>query len=372
MVKKISFQISKEYKDFLCEVKARIKNTRLRAALAVNQEIIRFYWELGKLIIEKQKASNWGDKLIEVLAVDLKNSFPETQGFSRSNLHSMRKFAEVYPSFKIVQALPGQLPWTHNLVLLEKTKSRQARLWYAQKAIDNGWSYRVLMAQIKAELYEAQGCKGAKTTNFHLKLPNPQSSLAEETIKDPYKFHFLTMGKDAQEKEIHAGLLGHARQFLMELGRGFALYATHYPIKVSNKRFEIDLLMYHTELHCYFVIEIKRGEFHPRDTGQLNFYLSAVDDLLKSSQDNPTIGLLLCEKKDRIIAEYALRDVNKPMSISEFELSKILPKEFKTKLPTIAEIETELNIGLGRKEVLIDPKKRFKKAAKKPGEKDTH
>lgn len=255
----------------------------------------------------------------------------------------MKKFAESYPSIQIVQALPGQLPWTHNLVLLERVKDTDARLWYAQEALTNGWSYRMLITQIKDQLYETKGIKIGKTTNFQLKLPSPQSSLAEETVKDPYKFHFLTIGEDAHEKELHHGLLAHVKQFLMALGQGFALYGTHYPLQISNKRFEIDLLMYHTKLHCYVVIELKRGEFHPKDAGQLNFYLSAVDDILKSPHDNPTLGLLLCEKKDRVIAEYALRDVNKPMGISEYELAKTLPKEIRRDLPTIAEIEAELN-----------------------------
>lgn len=342
-VKGGSLQISKDYKQFLQEIKQRIKSARLRAALAVNQEVIKFYWEIGRLIIEKQKNSQWGDKLIEALAVDLKKSFPDTQGFSRSNLHSMRKFSEAYSTFEIVQALPGQLPWTHNLVLLEQVKEPEQRLWYARQALEEGWSYRSLLNQVKNKLYETKGNNKVKTTNFHSKLPSPQSHLAEETIKDPYKFHFLTVGEDAHEKEIHKGLLNHVKQFLMELGHGFALYGTHYSLKVSNKRYEIDLLMYHTKLHCYVVVEIKRGEFQPKDAGQLNFYLSAVDDLLRTPQDNPTIGLLLCEKKDKIVAEYALRDINKPMGISEFELSKALPKKLKSSLPTISEIEAELN-----------------------------
>jgi predicted nuclease of restriction endonuclease-like (RecB) superfamily len=363
--KKLSLQINKDYKDFLQEIKRRIKSSRLRAALTVNQEVIKFYWEIGQLIIEKQNASSWGDKLIEALASDLKKGFPDTQGFSRSNLHSMRKFAQVYPSFEIVQALPGQLPWTHNLVMLEQVKSTEQRLWYAQQTLEHGWSYRALIAQIKEKLYETKGNNKIKTTNFHLKLPSPQSSLAEETIKDPYKFHFLTVGEDAHEKEIHQGLLNHVKQFLMALGQGFALYGTHHPLQISNKRYELDLLMYHTKLHCYVVIEIKRGEFHPRDTGQLNFYLSAVDDVLKTPQDNPTIGLLLCEKKDRVIAEYALRDVNKPMGISEFELFKALPKKLKTNLPTIAEIEAELNTEFVKQTAPKIPLKKKIKSLKK-------
>ncbi|KAB2831839.1 MAG: DUF1016 domain-containing protein [Caedimonadaceae bacterium] len=254
MKKNALLQTSKDYKDFLQEIKNKIKAVRLQAALAVNQELIKFYWEIGKLIIEKQKLSNWGDKLIEALAKDLQSSFPDTQGFSRSNLHSMKRFAEAYETLEIVQALPGQLPWTHNLVLLERVKDSKARAWYAQQTLENGWAYRTLLAYIKENLYEAQGRQDLKTTNFQLKLPPPQSNLAEETIKDPYKFHFLTIGREAQEKEIHRGLLEHIKHFLMALGQGFALYGTHYPLYVSDKRFEIDLLMYHTKLPCYVVI----------------------------------------------------------------------------------------------------------------------
>lgn len=347
--KMIPLQVNKEYKNFLREIKEKVKTANLRAALAVNQELIKFYWEIGNLIIEKQKKANWGEKLIDALARDLKESFPDTQGFSRSNLHSMRKFAETYVSFEIVQALPGQLPWTHNLVLLEKVKYSEERFWYAKQAIEESWSYRTLLKHIKEKLYQAKGIKNIKTTNFHLRLPNPQSELAHETIKDPYKFDFLTVGKDAHEKEIHSGLLNHVKQFLMELGQGFALYGTHYPIQVSSKRFQIDLLMYHTKLHCYVVIELKRGSFHPRDTGQLKFYLTAVDNILKSPEDNPTIGLLLCEKKDQVIAEYALQDINKPMGISEFRLLKTLPKKLESDLPTISDIEAELNTELSQK-----------------------
>ncbi|MBP6985409.1 MAG: DUF1016 family protein [Alphaproteobacteria bacterium] len=343
MGKAISFHTEKEYKYFLQEIKNKIQVTRMQTSLAVNQQLIMFYWELGRMILDKQQLSNWGDKLIEELALDLKKSFPDTQGFSRSNLHSMKKFAQAYETPEIVQALPGQLPWTHNLVLLERLKDNDMRMWYARRTLENGWSYRMLMSHIKEDLYTAQGCNDLKINNFPSLLAAPQSKLAEEILKDPYKFHFLTIGQDAHEKDIHRGLLDHVKQFLMELGQGFALYSTHYPITVSEKRFEIDLLMYHTKLHCYVVVELKRGEFQPRDAGQLNFYLSAVDDILKTPEDKPSIGLLLCEKKDRVVAEYALRDVNKPIGISEYELGQALPKEILGKLPTIEEIEAELN-----------------------------
>ncbi len=243
----------------------------------------------------------------------------------------------------------GQLSWTHNIVLLERVETQDVRLWYAQQTIKNGWSYRILMHQIKEQLYESQSNIALKTTNFKQNLPQLQSDLAEEIIRDPYRFHFLTIGNDAHEKEVQRGLIAHMSKFLLALGQGFAFYANNYSLKVSKKTYEIDLLMYHTKLHCYVVIELKRGEFHPKDAGQLNFYLSAVDKLLKTPYDNPTIGLLLCEKKDRVIAEYALRDINKPIGISEYELLKALPKEIRGSLPTIEEIEAELNNDLLKK-----------------------
>jgi len=340
-----SLQLDSSYKSLLRDIKSRIKKARLKASLAANQEIILFYWELGRLIIDQQKQSSWGDKLIDALADDLQNSFPESKGFSRSNLHNMKRFAENYPSIEIVQALPGQLPWTHNVVLLERLKTNEERAWYANQVIENGWSYRVLIQEIQNKLYKRQGSKTLKTTNFHDRLPNPQSDLAQETIRDPYRFHFLTLGDDAHEKEVQKGLVSHVTQFLLALGQGFTFYASAYSLKVSNKTFQIDILMYHTRLHCYVVIELKRGDFHPKDAGQLNFYLSAVDKQLKTPEDNPTIGLILCEKKDRVIAEYALQDVNKPIGISVYELSKALPKKLKDQLPTIEEIETELNLS---------------------------
>lgn len=219
----------------------------------------------------------------------------------------------------------------------------QVKQWYAQKTLECGWPYRELQTQIKARLYERQSNSSAKINNFKDKLPSHTSQLAQEMIKDPYKFHFLTVGKDAHEKDVHNGLVEHVKQFLMELGQGFALYGTKYPIRVSNKRFEIDLLMYNTRLHCYVVIELKRGDFNPQDTGQLNFYLSAIDEQLKMPHDGQTIGLLLCENKDRVIAEYALKRIDSPIGISEYELSKSLPKRLESVLPTIAEIETELS-----------------------------
>lgn len=300
---------------------------------------------MGKLIIERQTKATWGDKLFDILAEDLNRSFPETKGFSKTNLKNMRLFAAHYPTREFSQALPDQLTWTHHVVLIQMINSEEIyrKQWYALKTFENGWSYRELRTQIQSDLYHRQSHVVAKTTNFNDKLPALQSQLAQEIIKDPYKFHFLTVGEDAHEKDIHSGLLGHIKQFLMELGQGFALYGSNYPIQVSGKRFEIDLLMYNTKLHAYVVVELKRGDFHPKDAGQLNFYLSAIDDQLKMPEDGQTIGLLLCEKKDRVIAEYALRRIDSPMGISEYELLKSLPAKLNNILPTTDEIEIEMN-----------------------------
>lgn len=337
--------IDENYKALLTEIKSRLQKSQLKAAINVNLELIQFYFEVGKLIIEQQERSKWGDKLFDVLATDLSRSFPGTKGFSRTNLKNMRTFAMHYRNAEFSQALPDQLTWTHHVVLLQSINEQDLRKkqWYAIKVIENGWSYRQLKEQILSNLYERQADKGIKTTNFNDKLPAPASDLAQEMIKEPYKFHFLTLGDDAYEKEIQKGLLGHVKQFLMELGQGFALYGTNYPILVSKRRFEIDLLMYNTKLHSYVVIEIKRGEFKPEHTGQLNFYLSAVDQQLKMPEDGPTIGLLLCENKDRVIAEYALKNVESPIGISEYQLSKSLPARLHNILPTTDEIEAELN-----------------------------
>jgi predicted nuclease of restriction endonuclease-like (RecB) superfamily len=340
----LNLRSDEQYQNLLNEIKLRLKKAQLRAAVIVNHEMIQFYWEVGKLILERQQSSKWGDKLYKILSKDLCQSFPATDGFSITNLRNMRRFAEHYPKGEFAQALPAQLTWTHHVVLLQiDSKKTHIKQWYADKTLEAGWAYRELHTQIKDDLYSRQSNVVIKTTNFKDKLPALTSELAQEMIKDPYKFHFLTIGEEAHEKDVHNGLLEHVRQFLMELGQGFALYGSKYPIQVSDKRFEIDLLMYNTKLHSYVVVELKRGEFHPKDAGQLNFYLSAIDEQLKMPEDGQTIGLLLCEKKDRVIAEYALRGVDSPMGISEYQLSKSLPKRFESVLPTTAEIEAELN-----------------------------
>ncbi len=341
----LQLHLDKDYQNLLNEIKVRLKEAQLRAAITLNQALIQFYWDIGQLIIRRQQESKWGDKLFEALSNDLRRSFPNTEGFSKTNLKNMRLFAKNYPNSEFSQALPDQLTWTHHIVLIQAFSSEELDIkqWYAQQTIENDWPYRALQTQIKSDLYSRQSRLDHKTTNFKHKLPSPQSQLAQEMIKDPYKFHFLSVGKEAHEKDIQDGLLTHVKEFLMELGQGFALYGTRYPINVSGKRFEIDLLMYNTKLHLYVVVELKRGDFNPRDTGQLNFYLSAVDEQLKMPEDGPTIGLLLCEKKDKVIAEYSLRRVNSPMGIAEYEVSKSLTEGLNSILPTTDEIETELS-----------------------------
>ncbi|MCE3237724.1 MAG: hypothetical protein K0R24_705 [Gammaproteobacteria bacterium] len=338
-----SFRIDPRYKSFLLKIKSKIRTTQLQASIVVNKILLEFYWEVGTLILKKQKVSKWGDNLLGVLAEDLQHSFPDTEGFSVANLKNMKLFAQSYPKFKIGQTVSSQLPWSHNIALLRIVKQKEERDWYAKQTLQNGWSYRQLISQIEGKLYKRQGPKKIKTSNFHQRLPESQSALAEEILKDPYKFHFLTVGKDAHEQEIERGIVAHITQFMLELGQGFAFIGNQYSLVIDRREFRLDLLFYHLKLRSYFVIEIKKGEFKPEHAGKLNFYLSAVDELLKTPHDNPSIGLLLCEKKNKIFAEYSLRDIKKPIGISEYQLSKALPKKLQTSLPTIEEIEMELN-----------------------------
>lgn len=333
-----------EYKSLLAEIKHKLKASQLRAVIAVNQQLLQFYWEVGSLILEQQKAAKWGDKLLSALEQDLRASFPDTEGFSRTNLKYMRRFAEAYPDFKIGQTLSDQLPWSHHIALLTHVESADAREWYMQEAIKNGWGYRHFVAELKSNLYGRQGKKAIKTSNYLSTLTEPHSTLAHEALKEPYKFHFLTIGNDAHELEVERGLVAHITQFMLELGQGFSFVGNQYPIEIDGREFRLDLLFYHLKLRSFVVIELKTGEFKPEYAGKLNFYLSAVDELLKQPQDNPTIGILLCEKKNKIFAEYALRDIKKPIGISEYHLSKVLPKKLQTSLPTIEELEAELNV----------------------------
>ena len=335
--------INQDYKDFLIDLKTRIRSAQIKAAHVVNRELIQLYWEMGKSIIERQKLTQWGSSFLEQLSKDLKNEFPGMAGFSTTNLKVMRKFAEEYQGPLIGQQAVDQLPWGHIQILLFQIKDLKIREWYASKTLKNGWSRSVLEMQIETDLYSRQGKPAIKVTNFHERLPKPQSDLAEQEIKDPYIFDFLTIAEGAHERATEKELTRHITKFLLELGSGFSFVGNQVPIKVGDSDFFIDMLFYHLKLRSYVVIELKARKFKPEDAGQLNFYLSAVDAQLKTGQDNPTIGILLCKSKDKIVAEYALNNVTSPIGVSDYQLTKMMPKNLKTSLPTIEEIEAELS-----------------------------
>ncbi|MGP8290249.1 PDDEXK nuclease domain-containing protein [Vreelandella zhanjiangensis] len=327
------------YAAWLAELKSRIHSAQQRATLAVNRELVMLYWQIGQDILQRQAEQGWGAKVIDRLAHDLRTAFPEGKGFSRANLMYMRAFAEAWPDAEIVQQAVGQLPWGHNLVLLSKLKEPAERLAYAHAALEHGWSRNVLMMQIETRLLERQG---AAVTNFETRLPKPQSDLARESLKDPYRFDFLGLSAESQEREVEGALVRHVTEFLLELGAGFAFVGRQVVVDVGGEEFFIDLLFYHLKLRCYVVIELKTGKFKPEHLGQLGFYLTAVDRQLKDEQDNPSIGLLLCKSKNKVVAEYALSDKSQPMGIAEYKLLESLPTELQTGLPSIEQIEQEL------------------------------
>jgi len=330
---------SKSYQDLLVRLKSQIQTAQLRAALAVNGELVLLYWRIGKEILLRQQEQGWGAKVIDLLARDLRQAFPVVQGFSPRNLKYMRALAEAWPDEAIVQQAVAQIPWGHNVRLLDFVKNAEERLWYIQQTIQNGWSRNVLVIQIESGLYRRQG---KALTNFQATLPAPQSDLAQQLIKDPYNFDFLTLAKEAQERDLERGLLEHLRQFLMELGVGFAFVGSQVPLEVGGEDFKLDLLFYHLKLRCFVVIELKMTPFQPEYAGKMNFYLAVVDDLFRHSDDKPSIGLILCKTKNRLIAEYALRNTTTPMGIAEFRHLEKLPEQLKGTLPTIEEIEAEL------------------------------
>jgi predicted nuclease of restriction endonuclease-like (RecB) superfamily len=327
------------YAEWLAEVKQRVHEAQQRATLSVNRELVLLYWQLGRDILARQSEQGWGSKVIDRIATDLKSAFPEMKGFSPRNLKYMRAFAEAWPDAKFVQGVLAQLPWYHHLALLDRLEREDARRWYAAKAIKHNWSRNVLVMQIETR---AQERSGAAVTNFDALFPKPQSDLARESLKDPYRFDFLGLTEEAQERAIETALVKHVTQFLLELGAGFAFVGRQVLLNVGGDEFFLDLLFYHLKLRCYVVIEIKGGKFNPEHTGQLSFYLTAVDAQVKAPEDNPTIGLLLCKSKNKIVAEYALRDTNKPMGVAEYQLVESLPKELETSLPSIEQIEREL------------------------------
>lgn len=330
----------KEYVKLLDQLKNDIQQTQLKAALSVTKELTMLYWRTGKALSQKIRAEGWGSKAIERLALDLRSSFPTVAGFSVRNLKYMRKFADSYQGLNCATAV-AQIPWGHNIALMERVISSDQRFWYAQKTLENNWSRASLVLWIESDLYSRQG---KSINNFKATLPEYDSDLAEQTMKDPYNFDFLTIDAKAREREIELGLTAHIQKFLLELGQGFAFIGRQYPINIGSKEFFIDMLFYHIKLRCFIVVELKAEEFDAQNLGQINLYLSAVDSLLRHPGDQPTIGLLLCKSKDNFVAEYALRDIKKPIGISSYttKLVESLPKNFKGSLPTIEEIEAEL------------------------------
>lgn len=330
------------YGDWLSELKVRIQSAQQRAALAVNRELVLLYWQIGHDILVRQSLQGWGAKVIDRLAVDLRAAFPEMKGFSPRNLKYMRAFAAAWPDSQFVQETLAQLPWYHHLTLLEKLSNAQSRRWYAAQAIEHNWSRNILVIQIESQLMER---KGQALSNFDQSLPKVESDLARESLKDPYRFDFLTLTADSQEREIEQALVKHVTDFLLELGSGFAFVGRQVLLDVGGDEFFIDLLFYHLKLRCYVVIELKAGKFKPEHLGQLSFYLTAVDAQVKHQQDGPTIGLLLCKSKNKVVAEYALRDSRRPMGVAEYQLIESLPPELQTSLPSIEDIERELALG---------------------------
>lgn len=345
-IQKSKTEISAAYADFLKGLKERIAQARVQAGLAVNRQLVLLYWQIGRDILEKQSTFGWGANVVDQLAMDLRKTFPDMTGFSPRNLRYMRSFAEAYPDLQFVEKGPVLITWYHNCTLLDKVKEPDERTWYIAETIQNGWSRTVLVHQIESGLYSR---KGRALTNFSQALPAPQSELAQQILHDPYNFDFLGLGEDASERDIERTLVACLRKFLLELGVGFAFVGQQYHLEVGGQDFFIDLLFYHLKLRCYVVIELKAVDFQPEFAGKINFYLSAVDDLLRHPDDKPSIGIIICKSKNKIVAEYSLREMNKPIGVSSYQLTEALPDSLAGTLPSIEQLESELK-GIGLEE----------------------
>ena len=326
-----------DYGQWLAALKQRIQSTQQRATLSVNRELVLLYWHIGREILGRQQAQGWGARVIEQLARDLTAAFPDMKGFSRRNLLYMRSFAEAWPEPEFVQEVLAQLPWYHQVTLLDKLKTRPEREWYLAKAIENGWSRNVMWHHISTTLHQRSG---NAVTNFEQRLPSPDSELAQQTLRDPYLFDFLGVSEEALERDIESAMVRHVTKLLMELGEGFAFAGRQVHVEVEGEDFYIDLLFYNYRLHRFLVVELKGGAFKPEHAGQLNFYVTLVDEHLKSADDKPTIGLLLCKQQHRVVAEYALRGMTQPIGVAEYKLQ--LPDDLARYLPSIEQIEAEL------------------------------
>ncbi len=382
MKKKAISKLPQNYASLLTTIKQRIQTAQVRTAMAGNTSMLMLYWDVGNLLVERQAEEGWGAAVLPRLAIDLRNELPEVKGFSVRNLKLMTQFFREYPELfpigqpavaqledqshdqpdkrsrsskgqpsvallpaetteaAIWQRAVAQLPWAHNIILIQKVKDLPTRLWYAQAAFENGWSRDVLSLQIDSHAHKRQG---KAVTNFERTLPSPQSDLAAQLLKDPYIFDFLTLEKPFHERELETGLLRHLQDFLVELGTGFAFVGRQVHMEVGDDDFYIDLLFYHLHLRCFIVIDLKVGKFKAEYAGKMNFYLNAVDDRMKHESDQPSIGLILCEDKNKIVAEYALRGMEKSIGVSAYELTRALPKKLQSALPSIEQLEAELS-----------------------------
>jgi predicted nuclease of restriction endonuclease-like (RecB) superfamily len=364
--------LPRDYAEVLESLKSRVRQAQTKAMLSVNRELIQLYWDIGRLIVERQDVEGWGKGVVDRLARDIQRAFPGIQGFSPLNVWRMRAFFLAYrnlsqpatetpptkrkkraavsqeilsqPVTELAADRPphpvSEIPWGHNQVLLFKLKNPAERLWYAAKTLEHGWSRAVLAVQIEQDLYRRQG---KAVTNFPARLPAPQSDLAQQSLKDPYLFDFLTLHEEAVERDLESGLVDHIQKFLLELGAGFAFVGRQMQVTVGDEDFYLDLLFYHLTLRCFVVIDLKMRKFTPEDAGKMNFYLSAVDSRMRHTTDAPSIGLILCKTRDRITAEYALRDITKPIGVAEWQTRLVhsLPEPLKGSLPSIEEIEAE-------------------------------
>ena len=336
--------IEQDYLAFLNEVKSLIRQGHNKTALAVNAGLIQTYWILGHRIAQQQSLFEGRNNYVEQLAKDLRAEFPKMKGFSRSNLFYIRKFYQFYINASIQQSVGLSLdmlsvPWGHHVVLLDKVKTVDEAIFYLQQTIENSWSRAILVLQIEQDLYSRQG---KAITNFEQTLPEKQALMAGQILKDPYNFGFLTIESQAHELDIERQLTEHITKFLLELGKGFAFIGRQYPLQVGNKDYRLDLLFYHIRLRCFVVIDLKVVEFEPEYAGKMNFYLSAVDDQIKTPDDQPSIGMILCKNKNKLEVEYALQGMSKPIGVSEFTVTQALPAELKSTLPTVEEFEIEL------------------------------
>ncbi len=330
--------LEKDFKDIVLNIKNEIKTSQTKTMIEVNKNLITLYFRLGKIISENSK---YGKSFIKNVSTELKLEFPNMKGFSERNLNYMKLFYEEYRDDENLQQLVANLPWGHNLLLMEKFKDKKIRKLYAQATIENGWSRNVLSFQIDG-LYHLR--VGNSANNFNNTLPNPNSDLVNNVIKDPYIFDFITLKDGYKEKELETAMINKIRDVLLELGNGFSFVGNQYKLTVGNDDYYIDLLFYHLKLRCYIVVELKANSFRPEYAGKMNFYLNAVNDMLKSEFDNPSIGLILCQEKDKLTAQYSLKGIEQPIGVSSYEIAKFLPEDILRELPTEEDINLHIDI----------------------------